>query len=346
LGKGLSLANPKAAKLEMDLLAAINAQRAKAKLDPFTMDEKLRLQMRQHVEGLVSGTREPQALDAIIKAQALAPNGYQTQYVTGLVAAPLMKALTEDKAMASAMALELGHVGIGAFYVDQGKDSTCQVGVLVVRDLDPMAGKPGLSVADTNRVMDQAALTIKSLCYDSALRQNPNFNGSLVFQLVIGDRGQVTSAKLNAKTGNDTFDACALKIARELIFPAPYKGKPVTLNHPMKFIPPTAGKVVGRLSEGHISRVFRAAEPGMRACYDALVKSKPKLRGELGWYLVVAPSGQIKTLTLEKNEPNDLALTRCVQAEIEKLEFPEPEFGGEVEIRFPIRFEPPPKIAP
>ena len=344
--KGLSLSDPKSVKFETELLAAINELRRNDKLAPLTMDERLRALARQQSEGVAKGERAANAIEEIIKKEGLAPNGCRVQYAAGTKAREMLREIEKDKSAVQSLKEEFAHVGLGAFYVPEEKAPYFQATIVVVRDLDPMAGKPGLTLEETNKVMAEAAQTIKTLCYDSALRSNPNFGGNLVFQVVIGAKGEVDSAKLNVKTNNETFDACALGIARGLIFPTPYKGKPVTLNHPMRFLPPQGDKKVGRLEDGHVSRVFRLAEPNIKACYEARTKEKPGLRGAIHLYLLVGVDGSIKSLVIERDEPNDPELTTCVTEAVQKLMFPAPEFGGEAEVRFPIRFEPPPKPKP
>ena len=114
----------------------------------------------------------------------------------------------------------------------------------------------------------------------------------------------------------------------------------------MRFVPPQGTKRVGQLADGHVARVFRLAEPGIKACYDAQVERRPGLRGTISLSLVVATDGRVRHLTVEGDELAVPALTACVTAEVQKLVFPAPEFGGEADVRFPIRFEPPPKPRP
>jgi hypothetical protein len=340
--KGLSMTDPKTVKFEMDLLAAVNELRKAAKLEPLAMDDKLRVLTRQHAEGVAKGERAANALEEIIKTQKLAPNGFRIQYVAGTKPKEILKEIDKDKTATGSLKQEFARIAIGAFWVPEDKAPYFQAGIVVVTELDPMAGKPGLTLAETNKVMNEAASTINTLCYETALRANPNFGGSLVFQLVIGAKGRVDTVKLNVKTNNDRFDDCATDVAKGLVFPAPYKGKPVTLNHPLRFVPPHGDKKVGRLAEGHISRVFRLAEPNIKGCYDERIKTKAGLKGTISLYLLVGVDGGIKSLVVEHDEIGDAELTTCVTTQVQKLMFPAPEFGGEAEVRFPIRFEPPP----
>ena len=344
--KGLNMADPKTVKFEMEMLAAINELRRTAKLVALTMDEKLRALARQQAEGVAKGERAASALEELIKTQKLAPNGFRVQYVAGTKPKEILKEIDKDKTATASLKQEFARVAIGAFWVPEDKTPYFQAAIVVVTELDPMAGKPGLTLEETNKVMTEAAGTIKTLCLDAALRANPNFGGNLVFQIIIGAKGRVDSAKLNVKTNDESFDGCALGIAKGLVFPEPYKGKPVTLNHPMRFLSPHGDKKVGRLAEGHVSRIFRLAEPNIKGCYDERAKTKPGLRGAIALYLLVGVDGGIKNLVVEHDEINDPELTTCVTAQVQKLMFPAPEFGGEAEVRFPIRFEPPPQPSP
>ncbi|OGR12042.1 MAG: hypothetical protein A2341_06890 [Deltaproteobacteria bacterium RIFOXYB12_FULL_58_9] len=339
-GLGAKNADPKAVKVEMEILAALNKMRKTKSLEPLRMDEQLQAMLREQSERGARGDPAAKTFELRIKTQKLAPHGYRLQYLAGTHSNELLGEIGKDADTQKALALEYADIAIGAFFVPDDPPFF-QVAVMVVQKPDPMAGKTGLSPEQTDPVMKEAATTIKKLCYDTALRNNPNLTGNLIFRVVIGGKGNVEKAELISKTGMDVFDACALNAVREFQFPAPYKGKPVTLNHPMRFVPPQGGKTIGRLSPGQVSRVFHTKEQEFKNCYDERQKVKAKLGGTFLLVLTVLPSGKLKSVDVTTDELGDTLLRKCLLGHVNELVFPEPEFGGEATIEFPLKFAPP-----
>jgi len=311
LGGGLGKVDAKVAKVEMDLLRAVNNLRKKKKLDPLRMDDALRTLVRQQAELGARGDPAAKTFDMRVKTRKLAPHGYRVQYVFGKRAKDAFTNIKKVPEALEALYTEYGRIGIGAFLVPEDKPYY-QVAIIVAAEPDPMAGKPGLTREQTDPPMKQAAATIKTVCYDDELRNDPNLSGNLVFQIVIGDKGQVASAKLLSGTEMRRFNDCALRVVSELTFPAPYKGKPVTLNHPMRFVPPQGAKRIGRLTPAQVANVFRMTQHNFKRCYDDRVKEKPGLRGKMQVALTINADGSLKEVQVAKDGPNDPELTKCV----------------------------------
>ena len=217
-----------------------------------------------------------------------------------------------------------------------------QVAVMLTRSPDPMAGKPGLAREQTDSIMQRNMFRFKQ-CYDYALEEDPNLKGQIVLKVVIGPAGSVSEASLLRKMGNGTFDTCALTVARSLQFPKPYKGKPVTLNHPMAFSPAHGTRRRGKLTRTQIDGAFSRARYDFKRCYESRLKAKPQLHGKIVIAFTVRPDGGVTKVRLTEDQPADLTLSNCVLKRAKELRFPRPEHGGEVDLEYPLNFEPPAK---
>ncbi len=323
---------------ETKVLAGINDARKKHKLAPLVMDETLRSFVRPRAEQAAKGSTDAKAIDAEVQTKNLAPHGHRLQLGFGETAGKVVHALLADKALAALILGAWQRVGIGAFWVPADKPYF-QFALLLVSDPDPMAGKPGLSQAQTDPVMAAAGPAFKA-CYDGVLKRDPNRGGDVILQIVIGKSGRVDSYKLLRSLGDPVFDRCAEEVIQRLRFPEPYKGKAVTLNHPLRFTPPQGNKKVGRLSGPKVAAAFGSASSDLRACYDKAAKNKPALAGTLSLALVVSAAGSVNKVEVVHDEPGDKGLTACVLERIKRLHFARPEFGAEVEVTYPLRFGP------
>ncbi|MBI3178224.1 MAG: AgmX/PglI C-terminal domain-containing protein [Deltaproteobacteria bacterium] len=331
--------DPRVPNFEGEVRAALNGLRKPKKLPPLGMDEALRAFARRQAEAGAKGEPAAQKSDEMIKAQNLAPHGYRLQYAFGTKAAAVLRDLKQDNTLTALITEEHVRLGVGVFWVPDDKPYF-QVAVLAVREPDPMAGRTGLARAETDPVMQAAASEINKACYEPALVKNPNFGGNLIFQIVIAGAGEVQSAKYLSKSDNAAFDTCALEIVNNLRFPAPYKGKPVTLNHPMHFQPPQGERKVGRLTGDQVTRTFGGASYDFRACFESRLKeAKPGLAGTITLALTVAPDGSVAAIHVQEDTPKDTLLTEGVLARARSLKFPPPEFGAEAKVVFPLRFE-------
>ena len=152
---------------------------------------------------------------------------------------------------------------------------------------------------------------------------------------------RVDTAKVVKAMDSPAVEACALQIVSDLRFPAPYKGKPVTLLHPVRFTPPQGDVRVGRLRPAAIQSGFAAASADFRACYDAAAKAtKPDLKGSLTIALRVGVDGSVKTASLKEDTLRIATLGDCVLARVRDLHFPRPELDGEVDVEYPLNFAP------
>ncbi|MEE8408994.1 MAG: AgmX/PglI C-terminal domain-containing protein [Myxococcota bacterium] len=332
-------ADAKAMRFELDLLKAVNDLRKKRTLQPVTMDEALRTLMRQQAEWGAQGNPRAKSLDGRIKAQKLAPNGYRMQYAAGTKVNRMMRDLKKDRGALGMLTEEFARIGIGAYWVPD-ESPYFQVSIVVAPELDPMAGKPGLTRAQTDPIMKHVAEQIKKYCYNPALEKNPNLKGTLVFQIIVGAGGSVGDVKLLSKTESAILNSCALEQVRVQPFPAPYKDKPVTLNHPMRFSPPQGDERIGKLSPTQITRAFSAARSRFQDCYEARVEAVPGLEGVIELGLTISKDGVIITLEVRSDDIGDPPLQRCVVEQAHAVRFPPPKYGGAAKVIFPVRFAP------
>jgi len=334
-GGGLLSVDPKAVAFERELLGLLNELRGEvheplvsnASLVGFSRGESVRIAK--------SGAKEMRTSAGRIKKRNLAPHGHYIRFAYGAQAKAIVGQLKADSAWLDALTGDFAEVGIGAHWVDD--PGFFQVTVLLARNPDPMLGKPGLSMAQTDPVMHETLPAVK-VCYDKALTDNPNLSGKAIFKIVIGQDGAVKSTAVSKSIGHIGFDECAVLILRGLKFPRPYKGKPVVLKHPFAFNPPQGDRRLGKLKERHIRQAFRGARNDFVACYDRRLKAKPNLAGNIELSLTVLPNGRVSQLRTSKDEPGDLPLTSCILKRAQRIRFPKPKFGGEVDLVYPVSF--------
>lgn len=325
--------NLQAATFENKVLEALNKGRGDAKKPTLVMDSQLRELSRKYAKAAATDPKAAKELDEEIQDKKLGTRGYRYQFAAGSDASQVAK---EVKLVIDVPA----RAGIGAFAVNENGQSYYQVLVLVVMDPDPMEGKTGLTPAQTDPVMNDAVVRVKRTCYDVALGRNPNLKGDMVVQLVIGETGGVSSSKILQGLGDEEMDACAATITRALKFPPPYKGKPVTLNHPMRFVPPQGDKIIGYLSRGQLDGTFSTATTDLRACYDRERAQNPKLSGELNLTIDIAADGRVLNTKVAKNDTGSASLAACIVARVGALHFPPPRYGAGLTVDYPLSFVP------
>ena len=322
----------KTAAFEAKVLEQLNVGRGTdAKKPTFTTDDSLRNFARRYAQLAATQQSAAQQIENDIKQQKLAPRGYRYQYAAGHDPAAIAKQIKIDFELPA-------KAGIGAFLVP-AKEPYYQVLVLLAIEADPMEGKVGLTPAQTDPVMAQAAERIKSNCYDLALKRNPNLMGELVLQVVIADKGDVKEVK--ALQGLEAeFDSCAANQVRALRFPEPYKGKPVTLNHPIRFTPPQGEKIIGWLSQPQIDATFGSASTDFRSCYDRERKQNPKLAGTVAMKIDVNAGGGVDNVVVTENDTGSTQLSGCIVKRAYDLRFPPPRYNAGLTLSYPLRFVP------
>lgn len=322
------------ATFENKVLESLNKGRGQDATKPaYVMDNALRDFARKYAKAAATDAKAAREIDNEIKEKKLATRGYRYQYAAGTDPAAVAKEVKVDVDVPA-------RAGIGAFAVTDKGQSYYQVLVLIVMDPDPMEGKTGLTPAQTDPVMSEAVTRVKRSCYDPALNRNPNLKGDMVIQMIIGETGGVTSAKVLQGLGDDEMDTCAVAIGRSLRFPAPYKGKPVTLNHPMRFTPPQGDKIVGHLTRAQLDATFQTATTDLRSCYDRERTQNPKLSGEIVLTIDIAGNGNVMGTKVAKNDTGSSTLGACIAARTGSLHFPPPRYSAPLTVDYPLNFVP------
>lgn len=337
-GLGVGKIDPRVAAFENEILRLLNQARKQAGVASLAPDERLRLFGRAESELAVRTSFDLKGTDERLKQQGLAAAAHRFQFAYGTEARAVAADLLGRPDLKAAVLSDYERAGIGAFWVPADKPFF-QLLVVLVRDPDPMAGKPGLSPAETDPVVNAAEPRIRT-CYNAALGKDPNLHGDLLFQVVIGGTGAVESARLLKSLAAEGFDDCALTVIRALVFPAPYKGKPVTLTQPMRFTPPQGDKRIGRLSPAQIAAGFGLAQADFRACYEARAAEKPTLGGIIALAVTVVPDGAVANASIVQDEPGDAGLLDCVVKRVMQLRFAKPEFDAPVELTYRVTFSP------
>ncbi len=335
---GLNKVSPETAKVESELLSHVNTTYRKGKT-ALRADNTLRGFARAQAERVARGQANAGELPKLIDSRKLAPFGYYFQLIYGESAQQLFAAIKKDRELREALGGEFARVGIGGFFAP-AEEPFFQVMLLLAKDRDPRAGQPGLSKSQTDPVMNGAANAMRASCYDLELQRNPNFSGQVLFEIRIGPRGHVDSAKLLRGIDKTRFDPCVLSVVNGLQFPEPYKNIPVTLRHPIRFSPPQGGKVVGLLTDGQVRSTFARAAPEFRKCYNARLKQLmgKKLKGRMLLSVDVSKTGDVTHVDLVDDTTLDIPLQNCVTATAAKLRFPEPKYGGPTTVSFPLDF--------
>lgn len=111
-----------------------------------------------------------------------------------------------------------------------------------------------------------------------------------------------------------------------------------------------ATQVVGRLPPEVIQRIVRMNFGRMRLCYDAALRTNPRLAGHASVRFVIGPSGAVASSAPGPTDFAPPALQACLAAAFRGMSFPQPDGGGSVTVVYPIHFAstspPPPPPAP
>lgn len=326
---------------ETDVLRLINTLRERSQKPPLVAPPRLLGFVRQQAQRSVRGGDHVAEAQKQISRQGLAPYGYRLQFAYGPRPRDVLRQLQRNPAVAEVLVGDFTTVGVGAFEVPT-QPPYYQVALLFIASPDPRAGQPGLSPAQTDPVMQQAEGPVRR-CYDSARQDDPNLGGEILIALVIDGAGKVTQPRLLRRLGHLGFDTCVLDVVRKLQFPKPYKGKAVTLRHPLRLQPPQGERRLGRLTAAQISGTFRRGQLDFSQCYRTAAAKNPTLRGQLTVSLTVQKDGSVRDARITNDTLQHPNVRACVLQRVARLRFPPPQFAGEVDLTYPLSFAPSPK---
>ncbi|MCC6522861.1 MAG: AgmX/PglI C-terminal domain-containing protein [Polyangiaceae bacterium] len=101
-----------------------------------------------------------------------------------------------------------------------------------------------------------------------------------------------------------------------------------------------ATNVSGRLPPEVVQRIVRQSFGRFRMCYEAALRSNPRLQGRVSVSFVIGRDGRVVSASAGGDLP-DASVTACVARQFYGLSFPQPD-GGIVTVAYPIVFAPGP----
>jgi len=102
----------------------------------------------------------------------------------------------------------------------------------------------------------------------------------------------------------------------------------------------------GKLSKEYIRGTVREAIPLIKECYHLALEENPELSGRLDVNFTISGEPDVGGLVEESDVVAEEGLAYnetledCVRETVYTLEFPPPEGGGVVKVRYPLRFRP------
>lgn len=103
---------------------------------------------------------------------------------------------------------------------------------------------------------------------------------------------------------------------------------------------PTDGGVRGRLDASAIRDVVRDHRDELGFCFAWQLHSHPDLNGRVTMEFEIGPDGHVTEARVADDALGDETVTRCFTGVTRRMEFPEPEGGGTVTVRYPFILSP------
>lgn len=95
----------------------------------------------------------------------------------------------------------------------------------------------------------------------------------------------------------------------------------------------------GGLDKTVIDEYVKRRLPMLRACYDREVKKGQRdLAGSVSMKFFIGPEGKVTEAKAENSTLNNAEVEGCLAKVVKKIEFPQPEGGGVVEVSYPFAF--------
>jgi outer membrane biosynthesis protein TonB len=98
--------------------------------------------------------------------------------------------------------------------------------------------------------------------------------------------------------------------------------------------------VRGSLDKEVIRTVIRSHVPDVKACYEARLTVRPRLRGRVAVQFVIQADGTINRSVIQHTTMNDATVEACVGRLVCRWQFPRPFGGGTVTVTYPFNFTP------
>ena len=94
------------------------------------------------------------------------------------------------------------------------------------------------------------------------------------------------------------------------------------------------------LSAEIIQRVIRQSFPRLRACYQKELAKKPELGGAMVTAFTISPKGTVSQVQVSQSNLQNAELNVCIVDVMRSLQFPPPEGGETIQVRYPLAMSP------
>jgi len=101
---------------------------------------------------------------------------------------------------------------------------------------DPWACPGDIPVSDIKKVLNEAQSSIRS-CYERALRNNNQLQGSVNLEVRVGANGRVDNARIRGNLRDAEVTRCIQNLTKGWSFPAPTGGNCAVVGAPYNFTP-------------------------------------------------------------------------------------------------------------
>jgi hypothetical protein len=101
---------------------------------------------------------------------------------------------------------------------------------------DPWACPGDIPVSDARKVLNEAQSSIRA-CYERALRNNNQLQGSISLEVRVGANGRVDNARIGGNLKDAEVRKCIQNLAKGWSFPSPTGGNCAVVGAPYNFTP-------------------------------------------------------------------------------------------------------------
>ena len=195
-------------------------------------------------------------------------------------------------------------------------------------------------------------------CWRDELRLNPGLRVELDARFLINDDGAVRWSAATPMDGSPrmpALEACAAEALRSMLFPRPRPYRVAQIDFPLLLKPDgtVSPNPVGQrfdirtqpgfLTRSAIDRTFEPAVEAIEACFRHALRRDAEVSGRIVVDFLVETDGRTEyvSATPDSKAVRSPFLEACIIEVVDGLDFPHPNFGGVVQVRYPLRFEPP-----
>jgi outer membrane biosynthesis protein TonB len=166
----------------------------------------------------------------------------------------------------------------------------------------------------------------------ACMKEHGAATGKLIVKFGIRPDGHVVEAAPSHASSNAKLDRCIAAAFSRWVFPKPRGGVTMGVVYPFIFAQPK----VGNLDKAQVVEAIRPHQPEVKACYDAALKKKASLAGEVDVTITVALSGDVTSAAVQKSTTAWPALDSCISGKIKSWKFPKPQGNGDFVFTFPF----------